>query len=496
MAALSTAFAQIPADRFEPVRAVVRQQMLARSAASVTVAIAKNGEVLWEESWGWADRERRIPATLHTPYSLASITKTFTGTALMILRERGKLDLDRPINDYLGDAKIQVRLGSPRDLTVRRVANHTAGLPLHYQFFYEGEPYHAPSRDETILRYANTVSVPGERFQYSNLGYGILDHVISRVSGQPYEDFLRTEVFIPLGMTRSSVGLTPPLREHAATRYDTEGKPLPYYTTDDPGGGEVFSSAHDLMRYASLHLKLHRSDQAAILKDASLDEMHRPTTKAEMDWEYGVGWRTRTHPSGHKILFHTGSMGGVSTILALLPAERIAVTILTNSNNTLTGQSTLPYVVLDSVLAALYPNAPRSPAAAPAADVAFAPRELTGIWIGLIHTYAGDRNLRLEFRSDGLVLAQLDEQLATLVNRPAWKGGFFTGSMMGDIGTADSNRRPYDLQLNLKVRKGPRLNGGTIAITRRGPIPGNALAHWTELRRIESNDSQTNSIAH
>ena len=68
----------------------------------------------------------------------------------MILKERGKIDLDRPINEYLGEAKINVRVGNPADATVRRVANHTAGLPLHYQFFYEDESYRAPSRDETI----------------------------------------------------------------------------------------------------------------------------------------------------------------------------------------------------------------------------------------------------------------------------------------------------------------------------------------------------------
>jgi CubicO group peptidase (beta-lactamase class C family) len=100
--------------------------------------------VLWEEGFGWADRANRIPATPHTLYSLASISKPITSTGLMILQERGLLDLDRPIDDYLGDAKLTARVGSAADATVRRVANHTAGLPLHYQFFYADQPHRPP----------------------------------------------------------------------------------------------------------------------------------------------------------------------------------------------------------------------------------------------------------------------------------------------------------------------------------------------------------------
>ena len=153
--------------QFESVRAFIRKQMIDRNVPSVAVAVALDGKIIWEEAFGWADRENRIAATPHTIYSLASISKPITATGLMILKERGKIDLDRPINDYLGEVKIKVRVGNPADATVRRVANHTSGLPLHYQFFYEDEPYRPPSRDETIRRYANSVSAPGEKHQYS-----------------------------------------------------------------------------------------------------------------------------------------------------------------------------------------------------------------------------------------------------------------------------------------------------------------------------------------
>ena len=211
----------VSADQFDSVRAFIRRQMVETSAPSLAVAVARDGKILWEEGFGWADREKRIAATEHTLYSLASISKPITATGLMVLVQAGKIDLDRPVNDYLGDAKLRARVGDAAQATVRRVANHTSGLPLHYQFFYADEPYRRPSMDETILRYGNLVTVPGEKYEYSNLGFGILDYVIARTSGRPYEDFMRQEVFQKLGLTHTSVGIGPgleKLRRHALWR--------------------------------------------------------------------------------------------------------------------------------------------------------------------------------------------------------------------------------------------------------------------------------------
>jgi hypothetical protein len=180
-------------DRFDGVRAYVRSQLVEPDVASLAVAVAREGEILWEEGFGWADREGRTPATEHTLYSLASVTKAITATAVMVLREQGQLDLDRPANDYLRGRSCGGRAGDAAGATVRRVANHTAGLPLHYHFFPEDEPYPQPPMDETIRRYGNLVSAPGERFQYSNLGYGVLDDVTARRSGVAYADALRRE---------------------------------------------------------------------------------------------------------------------------------------------------------------------------------------------------------------------------------------------------------------------------------------------------------------
>ena len=136
--------AGIPAVALDSLRAHIRRLMDSTGTASIAVAVARNGRIIWEEGFGFADIERRTPATPTTLYSMASISKPLTATGVMKLVEQGKIDLDRPANDYLGSAKITGLAGSASDATVRRVMSHTAGLPLHYRFFYEGRIGHPP----------------------------------------------------------------------------------------------------------------------------------------------------------------------------------------------------------------------------------------------------------------------------------------------------------------------------------------------------------------
>jgi len=338
------------ATQFNDLRATIESKLVAQNVPSLAVAVAQNGKIVWEEGFGWADREKRIPATEHSMYSLASISKPITATGLMVLVERRQVDLDRPINDYLGQAKLNGRAFDAAQATVRRVANHTAGLPLHYQFFYRDEPYQRPHMDETIRRYANLVTPPGARSQYSNLGYGLLDYVIQRVSGKSYPDFMREEVFLPLGLTRMSVHIGPGLQDFSATRYAPDGRPIPFYDFDHAGGSAVFSSAHDLVRFGMFHLKNHLSDQRPILTDDSIDEMQRPTAMEQNGSGYGIGWASGTSGKGLRTVSHGGGMGGVATTLRLLPEENAVVVVLCNSSSALTGQ------IAQAILALLAPD--------------------------------------------------------------------------------------------------------------------------------------------
>lgn len=463
------------ADRFDPVRAAIREQLVENGVPSIAVAVMQDGKILWEEGFGWADREKRTPADAHTMYSLASISKPITATGLMTLVQGGKVDLDRPADDYLGSAKLTARVGDARAATVRRVAGHTAGLPLHYQFFYEDEPVARPPMGETIRRYANLVSAPGERYQYSNLGFGILDEIISRTSGLSYADFMRHEVFLPLGLTHTSVDIGPGLEAFAATRYDRNGAPIPFYTFDHPGASAVFSSAHDLIRFAGFHLKNRLPGQKQILSAAMIDEMHRPVDPQAVREEgsgYGVGFSVRTK-DGYRVVSHTGGMAGVATIMQLFPDRNAALVVLTNSS------SPAPRIIADRIAAIMLPGWKPSPAPVEPQASPFTPTpELAGIWKGTLSAPEREMPVELVFQADGLIRATFGDQLPTLVSKARFDKGVFEGDLNARIPNPDTRRYSYAVRLALRL-DGTTLRGAATAVgdTDNDRVR-NALMHW------------------
>ena len=124
---------------FSSVRKLIQDRMAKEAVPGLAVAVVRRGEILWEEGFGWADRENRIPANEQTMFYLASVTKAITATAILVLHERKKLDLDHPINDYLGPARLSSPLWDVNAATVRRVASHTAGLTTYARSCY-GSP--------------------------------------------------------------------------------------------------------------------------------------------------------------------------------------------------------------------------------------------------------------------------------------------------------------------------------------------------------------------
>ena len=473
-------------DRFKEIRSQIKQALLETQTPSLAVAVAVDGKVVWEEAFGWADRENRIPATVHTMYSLASISKPITATGLVTLAERGLVDLDQPANDYLEDAQIVARAGNASAATLRRLANHTSGLPLHYQFFYDDEIYRKPAMTESIRRYGQLHAVPGERYQYANFGYGIIDHIIEEIAGQSYADFMRNAVFVPLGMTHSAVNLPAELKKFQAVRYGVEQQPLPFYDFDHPGASAVYSSVHDLIRFGLFHLKQRGDEQKAILRDVTIDRMHQPTATINGQRGYGVGWFINKDEFGIQTVSHTGGMGGVRTRLVLVPDRKIAVATLCNFG------TQLPLRVSEDLLAELIPeyrerlrqHRTDSSANSPAVtEQRFEPPpQLLGEWKGRLHTYSGTHSLRLWAKPSGDIHIKVGNQLTMLLNRVRFDGDELRGVFTSDVGTKDANRRPYHVHLRAKLRGG-HLNGSLVTRSLPGRRPGNALSYWMDLEK-------------
>jgi CubicO group peptidase (beta-lactamase class C family) len=493
------AFAYSEKNLFDATQIQIEQLVAKGKLPSLSVAAARNGKIIWEKGFGLVDREKNIPATEHTKYRLASISKLLTATGLMILVERGLIKLDSPIDDYLGGTKLTAWIGDAKDATIRRVASHTSGLPLHSQHFYDNEPYQPPSMDETIRRYGKLVTPPGERYQYSNLGYGLLGYVISRVSGKSYADFMREEVFVPLGMEHTSVHVGHGLEDGQAINYLADGTVVPAYISDSPGASAIISSAHDLIRFAMFHLENDLPEQRAIITEASIDKMQKPSpeTGPIREWEcagsgYGIGWVISETYDHLRVVHHSGGEIGVSTVLALVPEEDLAIAILSNRS------SQWPEAILIGILRTLLPDKLKdfpTQTDQPAKEPPFAPvKELIGRWEGHVHTYEGEIPLVLNIGESSRVYGTMGNQARTPLQNVSYRdnphpvmmnvgGGFFLrGRIQGKLETADVNRgQPYELWLELKLRDNV-LNGSLIAFSQRKFYTG-PLTHWVELMR-------------
>jgi CubicO group peptidase (beta-lactamase class C family) len=440
----------------DSLRREIRRLVDSTGVASVTVAVARDGEIWWEEGFGYADLARRIPADPSTLYSLASISKPFTATAVMQLVEQGRVDLDRPVDDYLGGVRITGLAGDRAGATVRRVLSHTAGLPLHYHFFYKGDTT-PPDVRRAIARYGRTVFPPGEVYSYSNLGFGILGEMAGQVAGTSYESYMRDRVFRPLGLTSTTIGTGEGIA-NSAVRYDGAHRPIPYYDFDHRGASAIYSSAHELVRFGMFHLKQQPRDAPAtwkrVLADSTIERMQRIATPGDSSSGYGLGWFV-DDDLGIRRVRHTGGMPGVATILSLYPTQGLVVVVLSNQSSGLPGR--IATEIASAVLPPSYGRALAARrAATPAPQLPFRPApELVGEWRGTLRTY--EDTIPMVVRIDSAdVRVQLGgpNALWTLLNRVTFRNQLLAGQFVGTIPTAEALRVPHVVGVQLQLRDG------------------------------------------
>jgi len=388
-------------DPFAGVRDRIVRAVEEKQVPSVSLAVVKNGEIVWEEAFGLADLERKIKATPETLYPIASATKPFTATALMVLVERGLADLDRPANDYIEGAGLRAFEGEASRATLRRILHHTSGLPMFWSFYYEGTSRRRPPFETTLRRYGILVSRPGEGYNYSNLGYAVLESVIERASGKPYPEFLAAEVFKPLNLRRTAVFTEPPARPDIAVKYGPSLARVPFCDHETRGASSIHATAHDLALFLLLHLGRPQPGQKAILKPDSIAAMQRSRDPDVRDSSYALGWETGRR-FGYPIVTHGGAMDGCRAHLAMIPSEGLAAAVLINGENVPSIQ------ICDGIFAALLPDYAKALNAAgqgrggPPAPAAFRPpAEAVGTWDGAVKTHEGDVPVRLVVGPDG-----------------------------------------------------------------------------------------------
>jgi CubicO group peptidase (beta-lactamase class C family) len=311
-----------------------------RNLPGLAIGIVHDQDLIWAKGFGYANVEAKIPATPGTIYRIASISKVFTTTAIMQLRDQGKLALDDPVEKYLPWFKLKNAAADASVITIRQLVTHTAGLPREAPFPYWTD-LQFPTRDQVreALSKQEAVYSPGTRWKYSNLGLAVAGEIVEAVSGEPFAEYISKHIFAPLDMKSSAVGVPESLRKRLAVGYGRrmpDGKRELRPFTDargiNPAAG-LSSCVEDLARLASLQFRDGPAEGKQILKGATLKEMHRVQWLLP-DWKggRGLGWQI-VHREDGDLVGHGGWVAGYQTAVFFRPRDKIAVIALTNADD-------------------------------------------------------------------------------------------------------------------------------------------------------------------
>jgi D-alanyl-D-alanine carboxypeptidase len=318
----------------------VESQMAYKGLPGLAIGVVYDQELVWSRGFGFSNTELQKPVQPDTLFRIASITKLFTSTALLQLRDAGKLQLDDPVVKHLPWFKIQKREEDAPQVLLRHLITHTSGLPRE-----SASPYwdtaEFPTYDEVKNKLPEQEQVlrPGTRWKYSNLALSIAGDVIAAVSGMPYEDYIEQNILQPLEMTDTFVRTLPEDHPRFASGY---GRRLPDGTRSIRPFGDckgitpaanMATTVEDLAKFAMLQFREGPAGGKQILSGHTLKEMHA-VHWLDDNWQFGWGWGFMIHRLKDKTYVgHGGSLMGFRTNLLVCPEDKTAVVALTNADD-------------------------------------------------------------------------------------------------------------------------------------------------------------------
>jgi CubicO group peptidase (beta-lactamase class C family) len=331
----------------EQLRIWVETEVAYEGLPGVSMGVVYDQDLIWSQGFGYANPEKKIPASPSTIYSICSISKLFTSLSVMQLRDQGKLRLDDPVRKHLPWFDIQDKYPEAPEVTIEGILTHSAGLPREADFPYWSDPVPSfPTRDQIMDRVSEQEELyPAfTYYQYSNLGLTLAGEVVAAASGQPYAEYVQQHILDPLGLEDTSPELPNDKRgEQFAigfTRRFRDGsrkEVAPYLVRGIAPAAGFASTVEDLAQFASWQFRLLEKGGNEILSSNTLKEMQR-VHWVDPDWRAtrGLGFSV-SHRDDQTFVGHGGSCPGYRTQLAMLPSEKIAVIFMTNGQGTDTG---------------------------------------------------------------------------------------------------------------------------------------------------------------
>jgi CubicO group peptidase (beta-lactamase class C family) len=297
---------------------------LAKTGFNGAILVAKNGQVVFEKYKGFSNFVTKDTINEHTPFHIASISKTFTGMAVLRLWEEGKLSLDDSLQKYFPQLPYH-------GITVKLLLSHRSGLP-NYLYFMDSlwdkhkEMTNQDVLNAMILHRPKVQSLPNRGFQYCNTNFLLLALIVEKISGMSFPDYMKANVFEPLGMTDT----------HIFSIKDTAGY-IPTWSVSKPflmdpydctyGDKNVYSTAHDMFLWdKSLY-------EHTFMKKSTLDMAFTPTSNEHRSMHnYGLGWRLFI-TNGDTVVYHNGKWHGTNTSFIRLVQDTATIIVLGNKEN-------------------------------------------------------------------------------------------------------------------------------------------------------------------
>ena len=305
----------------------IQKQISEQKITGLAVGIVKDGKLLVSKGYGMANIELNVPASDTSVFKLASVSKQMIATAIMKLVQEGKINLTDPVNKYFTDAP-----ATWNNITIRNLLNHTSGLERESPAFdaMEVQP------DSLLIKRAyrdNLVFVTGTKWQYCNLGYFMLADIIRRVSGKPFPQYMREEIFVKNGLNKTRTTTVTDLVLGRAGGYINKGGDTVVnaeeYIALRPSGAFI-STITDMIKWEMLIQQnkiLTKENWQKMWTDVVKEDSTKPTSPS-----YGYGWEVSSYLD-RQAVHHGGSLPGFRTIFFRFPTDNTAIIVLTNSNH-------------------------------------------------------------------------------------------------------------------------------------------------------------------
>jgi len=288
---------------------------------SGSVLIAKDGKIILCKGYGMANYEHGVPNTPQTKFRLGSITKQFTAMAIMQLQEKGLLNINDTVYKYIPDYP------NGDKITIHHLLTHTAGIPNVARFpKYKKKKIKPHTSEELVARFKDEPLdfEPGEKHRYSNSGYMLLGYIIEKASGKTYEDFLKENIFAPLGMHNSGYDKAGPIIKNRASGYewgdyDKLENASYIHMSFSAGAGALYATLGDLYLW----------DQALYTEKLCTKELLEKAFTSIKGYNYGYGWRIKEQDR-RKLVFHPGAIDGFSNFIGRYINDRVSIILLNN----------------------------------------------------------------------------------------------------------------------------------------------------------------------